>query len=61
MKVCPDCNSTNFKVDREKGEMVCQGCGLVIVEQSMIDFDRKWEDFDDKDGKRARTGSPLTH
>lgn len=59
-KKCPECNSTNLKTDRERGEMICQGCGLV-VEDHMVDFDKEWKDFDDHEEKRARAGAPLTY
>ncbi len=59
-KRCPECDSTRLKTDRERGEMTCQGCGLV-VEKNMIDFDKEWKDFDDSEGKRARAGAPLTY
>jgi len=59
-KTCPDCKSTNFKIDRERGEISCRDCGL-IVEEKMVDFDKEWRGFDDEEGKRARAGAPLTY
>lgn len=58
-KKCPECNSTKLKTDRERGEIVCRDCGL-IIEENMVDFNKEWKDFDDKEGKRARAGAPLT-
>lgn len=60
MKKCPECNSTKSKIDRERGEIICVGCGLVI-EENMIDFNKEWKDFDDKEEKRTRVGAPLTY
>lgn len=59
MKRCPECNSTKLRTDRERGEITCRECGL-IIEENMIDFNKEWKDFDDKEGKRARAGAPLT-
>lgn len=57
-KKCPDCESTNLKTDRERGEITCRACGL-IVEDKMIDFNKEWKDFDDTK-VRPRAGAPLT-
>ena len=33
---CPECNSVNLTYDEEKGEVICNDCGL-IVEEKMVD------------------------
>jgi len=60
-KACPECSSTNLKTDSERGETICQCCGLV-VEDHMIDFGKEWRSYDE-DGKEkvARAGPPLTY
>ena len=46
--------------DRERAELVCQSCGLVIDDE-FIDRGPEWRAFDaDQRKKRARTGAPMT-
>ena len=37
VKKCPECGSINLFWNREKGEIICRDCGLV-VEDKMVDF-----------------------
>ena len=30
IKRCPECNSINLTYDDQKGEVICNDCGLVI-------------------------------
>ncbi|MBN88628.1 hypothetical protein CMO95_03490 [Candidatus Woesearchaeota archaeon] len=57
---CPDCKSTNLNVDRTKGEVTCNTCGL-IVEEDMIDAGQEWREFsgEGQDGRRA--GAPSSY
>ncbi|MDP8011797.1 MAG: transcription initiation factor IIB [Thermoplasmata archaeon] len=58
---CPECGSTHFIIDYERGEMICQNCGFVI-EDSYIDQGPEWRAFDsEQEEKRARTGAPMTY
>ncbi|MEE9237918.1 MAG: transcription initiation factor IIB [Thermoplasmata archaeon] len=58
---CTECSSTNLAYDEARGELVCQGCGLVI-DEGMIDQGPEWRAFDMEQGeKRARTGAPMTY
>jgi transcription initiation factor TFIIB len=58
---CPECNSTHLVRDYERGELVCEECGLVLDEQ-FIDQGPEWRAFDAEQGeKRARTGAPMTY
>ncbi len=59
--VCPECGSTKLRKDSEKGEIVCQQCGLIVSEDEM-DFGKEWRSFD-SDGFEdvARTGSPMKY
>ena len=60
IKKCPECGSTNLKIDKEKGEVVCNSCGLVI-EEKMVDFTQEWREFEDKETSRRRVGQALTY
>ncbi len=61
IKKCPECAGINLFWNREKGEVVCKDCGLVI-EDKMVDFSQEWREFD-SDGaeKKRRTGAPMTY
>ncbi|PSP33849.1 transcription initiation factor IIB 2 [Halobacteriales archaeon QH_10_67_22] len=59
-EVCPEC-SGQLVVDDERGETVCEDCGLV-VETDEIDRGPEWRAFDaaEKDEK-SRVGAPTTN
>ncbi len=58
---CPECKSTHITRDYERGELVCEDCGLVLDDQ-FIDLGPEWRAFDIEQGeKRARTGAPMTY
>lgn len=58
---CPECNSVHIVRDYDRGELVCEACGLVLDEQ-FIDQGPEWRAFDTEQGeKRARTGAPMTY
>ena len=61
IKKCPECGGINLILNREKGEVICKDCGLVI-EDKMVDFGQEWREFD-SDGaqKQRRTGAPMTY
>jgi len=57
---CPECGSRQLVSDRERAELVCRSCGLVIDDE-FIDRGPEWRAFDaDQRQKRARTGAPMT-
>ena len=60
--VCPECGNTKLSHNRDKGELTCPDCGLVI-EDKMIDFGKEWREFGEGgDGEENRRGgSPLTY
>ena len=61
VKKCPECGSINLFHNREKGEVICKDCGLV-VEDKLVDFSQEWREFDSTDGqKMRRTGAPSTY
>ncbi len=60
-KKCPECASTNLFWNKEKGEIICKDCGLV-VEDRMVDFTQEWRSFDSEGAeRRRRTGAPMTY
>ena len=55
---CPECGSTHLVRDEQRGEVVCDACGLVISERS-IDLGPEWSAFSmEEHDKLARTGAP---
>ncbi|MBS3061624.1 MAG: transcription initiation factor IIB [Candidatus Diapherotrites archaeon] len=58
---CPDCGSTKIVRDQERGEMICQSCGLVINDD-MVDFGKEWRSFNSNQfDEVARSGSPMKY
>jgi transcription initiation factor TFIIB len=61
IKKCPECGGINLFWNKEKGEIICKDCGLVI-EDKMVDFGQEWRDVDSESAdKRRRTGAPMTY
>lgn len=63
IKKCPECSGINLFVNREKGEIICKDCGLV-VEDKMVEFGQEWREFEGDGGGEAkgrRTGAPMTY
>ncbi|MFH1132947.1 MAG: transcription initiation factor IIB [Nanoarchaeota archaeon] len=61
VKKCPECGGINLFWNKEKGEIICKDCGLVI-EEKMVDFDQEWREFDsDSAQKLRRTGAPISY
>jgi len=61
IKKCPECAGINLILNKEKGEVICRDCGLVI-EERMVDFGQEWREFDsDQADKKRRTGAPMTY
>ncbi|WP_229126450.1 transcription initiation factor IIB [Halapricum desulfuricans] len=58
-EVCPECGGP-LVTDEERGETVCQHCGLV-VEENEIDHGPEWRAFNagEKD-RKSRVGAPTT-
>ena len=60
-KKCLSCSSTDIIFDNEKGEYVCNNCGL-IIEENVTDSGPEWRAFDaDQRNARARTGAPIKY
>ena len=61
VKKCPECAGINLFWNKDKGEIICKDCGLVI-EDKMVDFSQEWREFDsDQADKKRRTGAPMTY
>lgn len=61
VKKCPECAGSDLFWNKEKGEIICKGCGLV-VEDKMVDFSQEWRSFDSEGAeRRRRTGAPMTY
>jgi len=61
VKKCPECGGINLFWNREKGEVICKDCGLVI-EDKMVDFGQEWKEYEGEgEGKKGRTGAPMTY
>lgn len=58
--ICPECGNPKLSYNKERGEITCVECGLVI-EEKMIDFDKEWREFDTSGSTERRTGAPLTY
>ncbi len=57
---CPECGSSHLIQDYDRGELICESCGLVIDEH-YIDEGPEWRSFDMKQEEdRARAGPPMT-
>ncbi|MBN1645549.1 hypothetical protein JW868_00750, partial [Candidatus Woesearchaeota archaeon] len=61
VKKCPECGGVNLFYNKDKGEIICKDCGLV-VEDKMVDFDQEWREFDSEAAARKRrTGAPMSY
>ena len=58
---CTECGSKNLFHNRDKGEVICRACGLVI-EDKLVEFGQEWRDFESDTGaSRSRSGAPMTY
>jgi len=56
--ICPECGSKKLINDRESGEIVCGGCGLVITEFT-VNTEPEWRAFTTNEHEsRSRVGLP---
>ena len=57
---CPECTSDNLVEDYDRGEVICQACGLVINEKVM-DRGPEWRAFTKEEREsRGRVGIPIS-
>src|SRR3989338_2860334 len=59
VKRCPECESVDLTYDSQKGEVVCNECGL-IVEEKIVDTGQESGGQFDKSEKRGRGGAPIS-
>jgi transcription initiation factor TFIIB len=59
VKRCPECGSVSLTYDDQRGEVVCNDCGL-IVEEKMVDSGQDAGGQFDKSDKRGRSGAPMS-
>ncbi len=59
VKRCPECGSVNLTYDDQKGEIICNDCGL-IIEEKMVDTGQDVGGQFDKSEKKGRGGAPIS-
>jgi transcription initiation factor TFIIB len=59
VKRCPECKSVDLTYDDQKGEIICNECGL-IVEEKMVDTGQDVGGQFDKSDKKGRGGAPIS-
>ena len=59
IKICHECGSINLTYDEQRGEVICNDCGLV-VEEKMVDTGQEIQSQFDKSDKKGRGGAPLS-
>ena len=59
IKRCPECDSVNLTHDEQKGEIICNECGL-IIEEKMVDTSQDFGGQFDKSEKKGRGGAPMS-
>lgn len=60
-KKCPDCESTSFIRDYQKGSKVCANCGR-IIQDDIKDRGPEWRAFNEEQREeRSRGGAPMTY
>ena len=57
--VCPECNSGHLVRDEKVGEIIYQGCGLVI-QDTIIDNGPEWRAFTPEERESKRRTGPRT-
>ncbi len=64
IKKCPECGGINLFINRDKGEIICKDCGLV-VEDKMVEFGQDWREHESEGGgsdtSGRRSGAPMTY
>jgi len=56
---CPNCGSDALISDKQRGEVICSNCGLVV--SRIIDSSPEWRAFDaEEKAHRSRAGSRVS-
>ena len=57
---CPECGADQFVQSPDRGELVCDDCGLVVDEEA-IDYGPEWRAFSHEERQqKSRVGAPTT-
>ncbi|MFH1501038.1 MAG: TFIIB-type zinc ribbon-containing protein [archaeon] len=59
IKKCPECGGIHLTYDEQRGEVICNDCGLV-VEEKMVDTGQDPHGQFDKSEKKGRGGAPMS-
>ena len=60
VRECPECSSEDLVKSSDRGELVCDDCGLV-VEEEQIDPGPEWRAFNHQERQeKSRVGAPTT-
>jgi len=59
IKKCTECGSSNLYYDDQKGEVICNDCGLVN-EEKIVDTTQEMQGSFDGEEKKGRSGAPLS-
>ena len=59
IKRCPECASIHLTYDDQRGEIICNDCGL-LIEEKMVDTGQDAGGQFDKSEKKGRGGAPLS-
>jgi len=59
VKRCPECESVDLFYDSQKGEVICNECGL-IIEEKIVDTGQESGGQFDKSEKKGRGGAPIS-
>jgi len=59
VKRCPECKSVDLTYDEQRGEIICNECGL-IIEEKMVDTGQDAGGQFDKSDKKGRGGAPIS-
>jgi transcription initiation factor TFIIB len=54
---CPECGGSHLVRDYVRGELVCEACGLVVME-NYIDKGPEWSGVGEASASKIRTGAP---
>jgi transcription initiation factor TFIIB len=61
LKKCPECGGTNLYNDKDRGEMICRSCGL-LIDAKNISLGKEWRDFEEgDDSEMRRSGAPTSY
>ncbi|MFB6087297.1 MAG: TFIIB-type zinc ribbon-containing protein, partial [Haloarculaceae archaeon] len=59
-RACPECESESLIQSSDRGELICEDCGLV-VEEGNIDPGPEWRAFNHEERQeKSRVGAPTT-